>query len=99
MSKITNTNQSIWLKMKSPFGQEQYIPRIIDITADNIQQYKQKSRCMKFCLFLLLLLLLLLLIASILLPILLIKSKQRTTTPSTTTITIKTTTTTTTTAS
>ncbi|CAF4009232.1 unnamed protein product, partial [Rotaria sp. Silwood1] len=43
MSKITNTNQSIWLKMKSPFGQEQYIPRIIDITADNIQQYKQKS--------------------------------------------------------
>ncbi|CAF1016753.1 unnamed protein product [Rotaria sordida] len=75
--KLSNNNQSIWLKMKSPFGQDQYIPRIIDITADHIQQYKQKSRRAKFCLFFLLTaLLLLLLLCSILLPILLIKPKS-----------------------
>lgn len=47
-----NNNQSIWLKIKSPFGQEQYIPRIIDITAKSLKNYKNQSKLADFfCLF------------------------------------------------
>lgn len=42
--QLSKSNQSIWLKMKLPFGHEQYIPRIIDISADHIQKYSNKSR-------------------------------------------------------
>ncbi|CAF3316942.1 unnamed protein product [Rotaria socialis] len=82
LNKFFKNNQSIWLKMKSPFGEEQYIPRIIDITAGNLEQNKNKSRRMKRCLSILLTLLTMMILAlsilAIIIPILLLRRKSST---------------------
>jgi hypothetical protein len=31
-------HESIWLKVKHPFGNEEYIPKLVNVTAKDLQQ-------------------------------------------------------------
>ncbi|UJR24156.1 hypothetical protein I4U23_027122 [Adineta vaga] len=76
METITNNDQSIWLKVKSPSIIEHSVPKLIDLQLTERFSYSNKLR-LKSCLYCLLCLLcLLLILLSILLPILLIKNKS-----------------------
>lgn len=44
ISPLSKMNQSAWYKVKSPDGDEEYIPKIMDIKADYLKQYLNKSR-------------------------------------------------------
>ncbi|CAF3878687.1 unnamed protein product, partial [Adineta steineri] len=81
---LTYYNDSVFVKVRSPSGIEEHMPRIIDITSGNLQDKpKRKFKYKKWILWSLLALFLLgLLLASILLPILL--SNKKGTTNSTT---------------
>jgi len=37
-------NESLWIKMKSPFGTEEYIPKLIDINPEQFQFYYDKAK-------------------------------------------------------
>ncbi|CAF0889063.1 unnamed protein product [Adineta steineri] len=92
---LTYYNDSVFVKVRSPSGIEEHMPRIIDITSGNLQDKpKRKFKYKKWILWALLALFLLgLLLASILLPILLSNKKGTTnsTTPYSITTSVKTT--------
>jgi len=42
--QLSTLNQSLWHKVTSTYGDEQYIPKIIDLKPDSLQEYQNKWR-------------------------------------------------------
>jgi hypothetical protein len=48
ISPLSNLNESYWHKIKSPFGNKEYVPKLIDI---NPNQFQHKNRFIFFNFF------------------------------------------------